>query len=280
MNRYIKRRKEEARLKDLCILNDALNYIEDNLCGELSQAEIAAACCCSLSALQKLFRYAFNISVGDYITRRRLTCCARELVGTDRSVLDIALDHGYSSPEAFTRAFSRMWGEPPAFFRKERRFTGLFPKLEPCDNGGNDMSEKRRKYDVTELYDFLAANRGTFLIAFDIKGLIPINNISTKAGDVAIRESLKRIEEAAGEDMLLFRIGGDEFVLASGTSDEAEADAIAEAVTSWNGEPFVWEGRSIPLSLFSAKMKISGSSIRYSELFPEINSALDEAKRQ
>ena len=109
MNRYIKRRKEEARLKDLCILNDALNYIEDNLCGELSQAEIAAVCCCSLSALQKLFRYAFNISVGDYITRRRLTCCARELVGTDRSVLDIALDHGYSSPEAFTRAFSRMW---------------------------------------------------------------------------------------------------------------------------------------------------------------------------
>ena len=267
-------------MKELCILSDALNYIEDNICGELVQADIAAACCCSLSALQKLFRYAFNISVGDYITRRRLTCCAKELVNTDRSVLDIALDHGYSTAEGFTRAFSRMWGEPPVSFRKEHRFTGLFPKLELCDNGGNDMTERRRKYDVTELYDYLDANRGTFIIAFDIKGLIPINNISSKAGDVAIRESLRRIEEAAGDNMLLFRIGGDEFALATGTSDEAEADNIADAVTSRNGEPFIWEGRDIPLSLFSVKLRIADRSIRYSELFPEIYNALEEVKNQ
>lgn len=280
MNRYIKTGKEEADMKNLCVLNDAINYIEDNLCGDLQQGDIAAHSYCSLSGLQKLFRYAFHISVGDYITRRRLTCCAKELVATDRSVLDIALDYGYSSPEGFTRAFTRMWGEPPASFRKKRRFTGLFPKIESAENGGTDMSEVIRKYDVTELYDFLAANRGTYLIAFDIKGLIPINNISTKAGDVAIRESLRRIEEAAGENMLLFRIGGDEFALATGTADEKEAEAIAAAVTSRNGEPFQWESHSIPLSLFSAKMKIADRSIRYSELFPEIYNALEEVKKK
>ncbi|MCR4885401.1 MAG: helix-turn-helix domain-containing protein [Clostridiales bacterium] len=265
-------------MKNLCILNDALNYIEDHLREDFSQSDIAAYCCCSLSSLQKLFSYAFHIGVSDYVTRRRLTCCARELVKSDRSILDLALDWGYQSQEALTRAFARMWGEPPASFRKSRKFTGMFPKFEILDNenGGRIM----RKYDITELYDLLSQARGTYMLAFDIQNLVPINEISRKAGDIAIRESMRRIEDAAGEKMLFFRIGGDEFALVTGLADEAEADAVAKKVTDRNGEPVDWEGRKIPLSLYSAKMKIEDKAIRYSELYPEIYNALISAKRQ
>jgi len=265
-------------VKNLCILNDALNYIEDHLREDFSQSDIAAYCCCSLSSLQKLFSYAFHIGVSDYVTRRRLTCCARELVQSDRSILDLALDWGYQSQEALTRAFARMWGEPPASFRKSRKFTGMFPRFESIENenGGRIM----RKYDITELYDLLSQARGTYVLAFDIQNLVPINEISRKAGDIAIRESMRRIEDAAGEEMLFFRIGGDEFALVTGLTDENDADALAQKVTARNGEAIEWEGQKIPLSLYCAKMKIEDRSIRYSELYPEIYKALISAKQK
>ena len=262
------------------ILSDALDYIESNLKSELNQQEIADHCLCSLSSLQKMFRYAFRIGVADYVTRRRLTCCARELIATNRSAIDIAMDWGYNSPEVFTRAFSRVWGESPAVFRKNRRFSGLFPKLEipVIEKEVSEMTEIHRKYVISELYDYLTANRGAYLIAFDIKHLVPINEISTKAGDIAIRDSLRRIEEAAEENMLLFRIGGDEFVLATGSADPAIADAIMEKVTGRNGEAFDWEGRQIPLSLHAVKFQVPDRVIRYGELFTEISQALDAVK--
>lgn len=262
------------------ILSDALDYIESNLKNELTQQEIADHCFCSLSSLQKMFRYTFHIGVSDYVTRRRLTCCARELIATDRSALDIAMDWGYNSPEVFTRAFSRVWGESPAVFRKNRRFSGLFPKLDlsEIEKEVSEMTEIHRKYVISELYDYLSANRGAYLIAFDIKHLIPINEISTKAGDIAIRDSLRRIEEAAEENMLLFRIGGDEFVLATGSSDPTVADAIMEKVIGRNGETFDWEGRQIPLSLYAVKFLIPDRSIRYGELFTEIHQTLNSVK--
>ena len=40
-----------------------------------------------------------------------------------------------------------------------------------------------------------------------IKSLVPINEISYKAGDLAILEVLKRMEKVAGEDDVVFRIG-------------------------------------------------------------------------
>ena len=262
------------------ILSDALDYIESGLKGEMTQQEIADHCRCSLSSLQKMFRYTFHIGVSDYVTRRRLTCCARELISTNRSALDIAMEWGYNSPEVFTRAFSRVWGESPAAFRKNRRFSGLFPKFEIVENekGVIEMTEIHRKHVISELYDYLSANRSAYLIAFDIKHLTPINEVSTKAGDIAIRDSLKRVEEAAEEEMLLFRIGGDEFVLATGSADPNAADAIMEKVLGRNGETFEWEGRQFPLSLHAVKFQVPDRTIRYGELFSEIAQALDSVK--
>ena len=262
------------------LLSDALDYIEAHLTGETSPQEIADACYCSLSTLQKLFRYTFHIGVSDYVSRRRLTCCARELIRTDHSVLQIALDWGYNSPEVFTRAFTRLWGETPAAFRKTRRFTGIFPKFEMIQesSGGKKMTTIHKKYVIDELYDYLSAHKNAYLIAFDIKGLMPINDISVKAGDIAIREALRRIEEAAEEDMLLFRIGGDEFVLATGTENEADVSAVIGRVLAKNGQPIEWEGKSIPLSLYATPFRSENKTIRYGELFSQIAQALEDVK--
>ncbi len=78
--------------------------------------------------------------------------------------------------------------------------------------------------------------------------------------------------------MLLFRIGGDEFVLATGSADPAVADAIMEKVLSRNEEAFEWEGRQILLSLYAVKFLIPDRSIRYGELFTEIHQTLNSVK--
>lgn len=52
--------------------------------------------------------------------RRRvlLERAAYQLITSDREVLDVAMDAGYSSNEAFTRAFARMYGAPPSRWRR------------------------------------------------------------------------------------------------------------------------------------------------------------------
>lgn len=266
--------------KNFYLLSDALETIEAGLKEDISPQQVADACHCSLSSLQKLFRYVCRISIADYISRRRLTCCAKELIGTGKSVLAIAMDYGYHSAEVFTRAFSRVWGQTPASFRKTRRFAGICPKFDTLElqNGGNGMTGIFRKRDISELYDYLNQRKGTYVIAFDIKHMTPINDISVKAGDQAILEAMRRIEAAAEEDMLPLRVGGDEFVLATGLRDEKAVDAIARKVTDRNGDTFRWEDKDIPLSLHAAKSLIGDSTLRYSALFPEIEQVIDKAR--
>lgn len=55
--------------------------------------------------------------------RRRILLerAAYRLLATRRSILDIAVEAGYGSHEAFTRAFSAAYGAPPAAWRKQPR---------------------------------------------------------------------------------------------------------------------------------------------------------------
>ncbi|WP_297734315.1 helix-turn-helix domain-containing protein [Nocardioides sp.] len=52
--------------------------------------------------------------------RRRLLLerAAYQLAVTDRQVLDVALEAGFGSHEAFTRAFTKAYGAPPAHWRR------------------------------------------------------------------------------------------------------------------------------------------------------------------
>ncbi|MCP3782538.1 helix-turn-helix domain-containing protein [Micromonospora sp. A3M-1-15] len=68
--------------------------------------------------------------------RRRLLLerAAHRLITSDRTVLDIAVEAGYGSHEAFTRAFQRSYGIPPTAVRRRPPLT--FRELElPCPSG-------------------------------------------------------------------------------------------------------------------------------------------------
>jgi len=99
-------------------MNEALQYIEENLTGEIKLEEAARKAVCSSFNFQRMFSYMAEVSLADYIRRRRLTLAAMELLTTDAKVIDVALKFGYESPVSFARAFYAMHGMNPSEVKK------------------------------------------------------------------------------------------------------------------------------------------------------------------
>ena len=264
------------------ILSQALDYIEENLTVGITPEMCAEKCCYSVSNLQKMFRCTFHIGIGDYISRRRLTNAARELISTDNSVLDIAMKYGYNSHEVFTRAFARLWGVTPSKFRQRgtprgdcqsRGFSEIYPRLgEPrtvFDEGGNIVMTSNKRFDVSHLYDFIKERRGKYAVCFDMVHLMYINDTyGHSAGDIGIAECLRRIDEAAGEDMLPIRIGGDEFVLITDFSDIESAKAVAEKILAQNGNTVKCGDNDVEIAMYAGYTVIpENERINYDKLF-------------
>lgn len=109
----------------------AIDRIEDRLLEPLSVREIAEASGFSPWYFQRVFRAVVGESLGSYIRKRRLGRSIEALLETDRRILDIALDHGFESQEAYTRAFSAVFELPPGRFRaRGQRVSALeLPRL-------------------------------------------------------------------------------------------------------------------------------------------------------
>lgn len=105
----------------------AIAYVEDNLTGEINQEELARIACCSAYNFYRMFSFITDISLTEYIRRRRLTLAAIELQNSDIKVIDLALKYGYDSPVSFSRAFQTLHGVTPT----EARFDGVTLKAYP-----------------------------------------------------------------------------------------------------------------------------------------------------
>ena len=267
-------------MRNVYILSAALEAVEDMLQEPLSVSDLAQKVHCSDSGLHKLFRYVFNCSVAEYITKRRLSIASRELLATEKSITEIALDYRYSSPEVFTRAFKRFWGITPSEFRRTCRFPELFPKFEnPTESGGTAMF-KRTPIDISRLYDELKKISGTFILSIDIKSFDQVNkNHGYAAGDIAIAEAFRRIESKISADMLLFRTGGDEFAVVTRCVNIDEVQVLAQKITAHNGEAVRVDEADIPISLWVGISQIPGGPLSYRETLEVMSDAVNCARK-
>jgi AraC-like DNA-binding protein len=83
-------------------------------------AELAEASGTSRTVLAERFSQLMGESPLAYLARWRLQLGARKLLTTNGKVLQVAYDVGYESEAAFSRAFTRAFGVPPARYRRER----------------------------------------------------------------------------------------------------------------------------------------------------------------
>lgn len=265
-------------MKNLLILTEAIEYIEQNLTEPLKREDIAAHCYVSLSSLEKLFSYALHTSIKTYIDKRIMTNAAKDIISSEYSVTDIAMKYQYSSVEVFTRSFKRVWNVNPSQFKESWKFTGIFPKINYQYEKGDDLYMARKRVDMSEAYDYLYSKKGSYALCFDVKHMMQANDISRKAGDLMILEAASRIDKEASEDMLLLRIGGDEFTLITGLHDMEEAQKIADSVLSKNGQSVIYETHEIPLILYCGITKVP-EQLRYSEFFGLLPETITNSKK-
>lgn len=99
----------------------ALWYIESHFADELSLEDVAAIAGVTRYHLTRAFGEATGHSIMRYMRGRRLSEAARSLAHGAPDILAVALDAGYGSHEAFTRAFRDQFGRTPEAVRAQRQ---------------------------------------------------------------------------------------------------------------------------------------------------------------
>lgn len=89
----------------------------------------------------KKFKEISNMSFRDYLGQRKLAFALKEIRDSEKGILDIAFDYGFSSHEAFTRAFKKTYGVTPSDYRKNPRPLVLRTKINPFDRYFLGMGE-------------------------------------------------------------------------------------------------------------------------------------------
>ncbi|MBW9158972.1 AraC family transcriptional regulator [Clostridium tagluense] len=122
-------------------LSQAIDYIENNLTGDISYDEAAKIACCSTFYFQRMFSYVAGIPLSDYIRRRRMTKAAFELQVSEAKVMDIGSKYGYVSPTSFNRAFQNVHGVAPRVARMSGTILNSYLRISFSINvtGGESM---------------------------------------------------------------------------------------------------------------------------------------------
>ena len=96
--------------------------------------------------LSRKFREVSGMSFRDYLRYRRLAFALKDVRDTEKGLLEIAMDYGFSSNEAFTRAFREAYGVTPSRYRANPVPVVLRTQLHPFDCyllgiGGTGMAQ-------------------------------------------------------------------------------------------------------------------------------------------
>ncbi len=95
-------------------------YIENHLGEDINVSDVAKEAGYSYYHLTRIFQSLLGESIGNYIQKRRLSNGAKELLYSDKKIIDIAFRNGFDSSEAFSRAFKVVYRVSPKEYRNNR----------------------------------------------------------------------------------------------------------------------------------------------------------------
>lgn len=110
-------------------LEELIEYVEKNLTEKIDYKKLAQILLVNEYTLHRIFYFVTNISLAEYIRKRRLSMAAIDLLEGKEKIIDIAIKYQYDSATAFSRAFKNMMGFNPKEVHKNQREISYFPVL-------------------------------------------------------------------------------------------------------------------------------------------------------
>ena len=119
------------------------------------------------------FKEISGLSLRDYLRHRKMAFALKEVRDSDRGLLDIALDHGFSSHEAFTRAFKETYGVTPSEYRRKPIPVVLRTKINPFDRyflGIGEIGMAKSNDDIKIYFVTIPAHKFLHIKNYDSNG--------------------------------------------------------------------------------------------------------------
>lgn len=203
--------------------------------------------------VSRKFREISGMLLKDYMRFRKLAFALKELRDTDLKVLDIAVKYGFSSNEAFSRAFRNAYGVTPSEYRRDPKPVVLRTIISPFDcyllrGETMTMDTKESSGDVKVYFVKIPAHRFLHIRNYESIGywdfwqkqsLIPGQDCETVCGLLdSIKGKLDDIGgsgENASSGQLMAWINAPEGRICSWGIPLAEAYGV-RLPADWNGE--------------------------------------------
>ena len=134
-------------------LNSAVSYIEKNLADEVDISKAAMLSAQSEQAFSNLFRSLTNMTISDYIRKRRLSLAVNDLRKGEK-VIDVAVKYGWNSADSFSRAFVSQHNITPTLARDYHSEVNIYPPLsfQIIIKGAEKMRMTIKTVDEFEVY--------------------------------------------------------------------------------------------------------------------------------
>jgi len=105
------------------LMGAALKYMQEHLHEELSRDDVAKVACLSPSHFSRVVKQTFNQSFTDLLAKMRVDKAREMLVLTEKNLLQICMDCGFSDQSYFTKVFQKFTGRTPGEYRRLHRST-------------------------------------------------------------------------------------------------------------------------------------------------------------
>jgi len=99
-------------------MRQLIDYIDANAVNNPSLEQLSSRIGYSTFHCSEKFHTMTGTTIREYMAKRKLFTAQQLLAKTDKTIAEIALDCGFSSQQAFTRSFSKLYGITPAAYRK------------------------------------------------------------------------------------------------------------------------------------------------------------------
>ncbi|HEX7715022.1 MAG TPA: AraC family transcriptional regulator [Bacillota bacterium] len=103
------------------MIGDTIAYIETHLDQNMTVDELASRHHISKFYFTRIFKAVTRKNVKEYIDGRRMAEAAQKLRKNSARIIDVALEYGFESHEAFTRKFKNLYGITPGEYKKSPR---------------------------------------------------------------------------------------------------------------------------------------------------------------